>query len=76
MSNYLQITADNAASFIGKTVEFNWGPMHGSSELYTVERVVSSRWGTEVVAINADGAEKLISGFTKLGIGAHLVEAQ
>lgn len=71
---YTPITEANAKSFIGATVQFNWGAMHGTSEIYTVTAVKTTRWGTELIAMNAEGAEKTISGFTTMGIGAYVLE--
>ena len=71
---HTHITQDNADSFIGAVVEFNWGAMHGTSEPYTVTSVKRSRWGIELIAHNEVGAEKAISSFTDVGIGAYLLQ--
>lgn len=63
-----------SAKHIGATVEFNYGPMHGS-ERGTVIDCVTDRWGTHLVAIVEGGARKTINRFTTVGIGAYLIEA-
>lgn len=62
-----------SAEMIGATVEFNYGPMHGS-ERGTIVDLIEDRWGARLVVMTEEGAEKTVSSFTTVGIGAYLIE--
>lgn len=61
------------ATLIGRTVEFNYGPMYGS-ERGTVTDTISDQWGMRLIVITDNGATKYVNGFTTVGIGVYLID--
>ena len=68
-----RITPENAPSFIGAAVRFNYGCMHGSENAWVVG-AETTRWGTHLICMTEKGQHHTVETFTDIGIGAYLLK--